>query len=35
VDAGQRAFTETRALPKEEFYSDPFTVAVDPNKPSA
>jgi CDP-4-dehydro-6-deoxyglucose reductase len=35
VDGGQRAFTETRALPKEEFYSDPFTVAVDPNKPSA
>ena len=29
VDAGKRAFTTTRGLPEEAFYSDPFTVSVD------
>ncbi len=32
VDAGQRSFTQTRGLPIEEFYSDPFTVSVDASK---
>lgn len=32
VDSGKRAFTETRGLPPEEFFSDPFTIAVDPSK---
>lgn len=35
VDAGKRAFTETRGLPQEEFFSDPFTVAVDPKQGKA
>ena len=30
VDAGKRAFVETRGLPQSEFYSDPFTIATDP-----
>ncbi len=29
VEAGMKAFTETRGLPREEFYSDPFTPSVD------
>jgi CDP-4-dehydro-6-deoxyglucose reductase len=29
VEAGFKAFTESRGLPKEEFYSDPFTPSVD------
>ena len=29
VDAGHRAFTMTRGLPAEEFYSDPFTISFD------
>ncbi|MGB8856333.1 MAG: CDP-6-deoxy-delta-3,4-glucoseen reductase [Burkholderiales bacterium] len=32
VEAGHRAFTQTRKLPEEEFYSDPFTVSVDHSK---
>jgi CDP-4-dehydro-6-deoxyglucose reductase len=32
VDAGKRSFISSRGLPEEEFYSDPFTIAVDPNK---
>lgn len=32
VDAGKRSFVGSRGLPEEEFYSDPFTIAVDPNK---
>jgi CDP-4-dehydro-6-deoxyglucose reductase, E3 len=33
VEAGHRAFTQTRKLPEDEFYSDPFTVSVDHTKP--
>jgi CDP-4-dehydro-6-deoxyglucose reductase len=29
VESGFKAFTETRGLPEEEFYSDPFTPSVD------
>jgi CDP-4-dehydro-6-deoxyglucose reductase len=29
VEAGYNAFTQTRNLPREEFYSDPFTPSVD------
>jgi CDP-4-dehydro-6-deoxyglucose reductase len=32
VEAGHRAFTQTRKLPEDEFYSDPFTVSVDHTK---
>jgi CDP-4-dehydro-6-deoxyglucose reductase, E3 len=32
VDAGKRSFVSSRGLPEEEFFSDPFTIAVDPNK---
>ena len=32
VDAGKRTFTAQRGLPEAEFYSDPFTVAIDPAK---
>ncbi len=29
VESGYKAFTQTRALPEDEFYSDPFTPSVD------
>ncbi|KXW55948.1 CDP-6-deoxy-delta-3,4-glucoseen reductase [Ferrovum sp. PN-J185] len=29
VESGFKAFTQTRALPEDEFYSDPFTPSVD------
>ena len=29
VESGFKAFTESRGLPEEEFYSDPFTPSVD------
>lgn len=32
VDAGKRSFISQRGLPEDEFFSDPFTVALDPNK---
>lgn len=32
VAAGHQAFTSQRALPDEAFYSDPFTISVDPRK---
>ncbi|MDE2423273.1 MAG: CDP-6-deoxy-delta-3,4-glucoseen reductase [Betaproteobacteria bacterium] len=34
VESGFNAFTKTRGLPEDEFYSDPFTPSVD-NKPAA
>ncbi len=34
VDAGKRTFTQTRGLPEEAFFCDPFTIATDPGKPA-
>lgn len=35
VEAAKRTFTTTRALPETAFYSDPFTISVDPARPAA